>query len=847
MSTNPEHPAVDRTPTGYPAREIEERWQTYWNKQGVFRTNPNPQKKFYVLVMFFYPSGDVHMGHCRNYVIGDVLCRFRKMQGYDVLHPFGWDAFGLPAENAAIAHGNHPRYWTFTSIETARRSLKLLGIGYDWDREVTTCLPEYYRWNQWLFLKFYERGLAYRKEALVNWCPGCATVLANEQVNEGLCYRCKSEVGKRKLTQWFFRITAYAQELLDGIEELDRWPEPVRQMQRNWIGRSEGVEVNFLLEPLDPEKESPVSIPVFTTRPDTLYGVTFLALAPDSALAETIARGTAYEKQVEEFRQRVIMRPEIERVAATGDKEGVFTGRYARHPLTGERIPIYLADFVLASYGTGMIMAVPAHDQRDFEFARKYNLPMKVVIQNPHTPLGDPASLTAAYTEPGIMVNSSPFNGIPSDEGIQKVSDYLEQKGLGRRVVNYRLKDWLVSRQRYWGTPIPMIHCPRCGVVPVPYDQLPVLLPENVTDYKPRGKSVLEGVEDFIHTSCPVCAGPARRDPDTMDTFVDSSWYHLRYTDAHNDQLPFDRKEADKWMPIDEYIGGIEHATGHLIFFRFFTRALHDMGMVSVKEPCRVLHTQGMVSLNGVTMSSSKRVGVWVGEFVAEHGADTARLAVLFAAPPEKPMDWTQDLVTGVTRFLSRIWRLYSERGNLVRFDSPDTTQLSAQERYLYIRLNQTHKKVIDDCEAFQFNTAIAALMEFLNDLTAYSLPPESGSSPVYGFCLGRFIYLLAPFAPHLAEELWHRARPSAGSLFQERFPEPDPNFLTFDEIEIPIQINGKLRSRIQVSRTATEEEIKAKALANEEVVRNLADQQIVKVIYVPGRLINLVTSRKTG
>jgi len=844
--TDEKKPGSERMSVAYPVREIEQRWQAYWNEQGTFRTDPEPRRKFYVLVMFFYPSGDVHMGHCRNYVIGDVLCRFRKMQGFDVLHPFGWDAFGLPAENAAIAHGNHPSYWTFESIKTARQSLKLLGIGYDWDREVTTCLPEYYRWNQWLFIKLYERGLAYRKEASVNWCPDCQTVLANEQVKDGVCYRCKAVVAKRKLTQWFLRITKYSQELLTGVDKLDRWPENVRTMQRHWIGRSEGVEVDFVLE------ETGEKIPVFTTRPDTLYGVTFMALAPDSVLAETIAKGTQYERDVEDFRRRINVRPEIERLAATGDKEGVFTGKYAVNPLTGDRVPIYLADFVLGSYGTGMVMAVPGHDQRDFEFARKYNIPIKVVIQpgtfrcqtgaapgNPGTL--EPSSMTEAYTDVGIMVNSGPFDGTWSDEGIEKIAGSLESKGIGRRVVNFRLKDWLVSRQRYWGTPIPMVHCPKDGVVPVPLEQLPVLLPEDVTDYKPKGKSVLEGVESFINTTCPKCGGPARRDPDTMDTFVDSSWYHLRYTDAHNDKLPFRKAEADRWLPIDEYIGGIEHATGHLIFFRFFTRALHDMGMVAVEEPCLKLHTQGMVSLNGVTMSSSKRVGVWVGEFVPEHGADVGRLAVLFAAPPEKGMDWTDDLVTGVTRFVNRVWRLYEDNPGRVRFDRPDTGKLTADERKLYIRLNQTIAKTVADCEGFQFNTAIAAQMEFLNDLAAFA----DRESAVFGFALGRLIFLLAPFAPHLAEELWHRAKPEAGSLFGERFPDADEKFLVFDQMVIPVQVDGKLRDRVSVPRTATEDEVKKAALASEGVGAYVAGRRVARVIYVRERLVNVVTAKE--
>lgn len=827
----------------YPVREIERRWQLFWEEKGVFKTSSDPKNKYYVLVMFLYPSGDMHMGHARNYTIGDCICRLRKMQGYDVLHPFGWDAFGLPAENAAIEHNIPPWVWTFDSINLCKRNLKLLGIGYDWDREVTTCLPEYYRWNQWLFIRFYERGLAYRKEAYVNWCPRCQTVLANEQVVEGRCYRssCATPIEKKKLTQWFFRITQYAEELLKGIDELTGWPESVRTMQRNWIGRSEGVEVDF-------ELEDGTKVPVFTTRPDTLYGVTFLALAPDAPLAETIAKGTAQEGAVREFCERVLLEPEFVRIAADRQKEGVFTGRYAVNPLTRERVPVYIADFVLAGYGTGMVMAVPAHDQRDFEFARKYGLPIRVVIE-PKGERLDPARMTAAYTEPGVMVNSGQFDGLWSEEGIERVIEYLERHGLGRRKVQYRLKDWLISRQRYWGTPIPMIHCEHCGIVPVPDEQLPVLLPPEVKDYKPKGKSVLAGVEEFINTTCPKCGGPAQRDPDTMDTFVDSSWYHLRYTDPRNDRLPFAREKADKWLPIDEYIGGIEHACGHLIFFRFFTRVLADMGMLSVREPCRVLRTQGMVSLEGKTMSSSKKHGVWVGPFVEEHGADCARLAVLFAAPPEKPMEWTNELVTGVKRFLARVWRLYEECRESGVFDPAaiperlEPAEFSDEERELYIYLNQTHQKVLKDAEAFQFNTAISALMEFLNRLYSFS----ERRSPVFGFALKRFIYLLAPFAPHLAEELWHWFHPDRGSIFNERIPAYDEQFLVFDTIEIPVQINGKLRARVMVKRGSSEAEVRSAVFASPAVMNYIQGDEVDRFIYVPDRLVNIVVKRRSG
>ncbi len=813
---------------------IEKEIQKFWQERGIFRTNPNPQKKYYVLVMFPYPSGDLHIGHSRNYTIGDTVMRFKKLRGYDVLHPFGWDAFGLPAENAAIIHGIHPEVWTKENIAISKKHLMDLGIGYDWDSEVTSCEPDYYRWNQYFFIKFYERGLAYRKESYVNWCPNCQTVLANEQVKEGYCWRstCNAVIEKRKLAQWYFRITAYAQRLLDGLKELKDWPESVKIMQENWIGRSEGVEVNFTLE-------DGTKIPIFTTRPDTLYGVTFIALAPDSPLAETIAQGTAQEKFVRDYITEALKKSEIDRTGTETEKTGVFTGRYAINPVNDERIPIYIADFVLASYGTGMIMAVPGHDQRDFEFAKKYNIPIKVVINPPGMKL-DPRTMTCAYTDEGIMVNSKMFDGLNNLEGIKRITDYLEEKGLGKRTVNYRLKDWLISRQRYWGTPIPMIHCEHCGIVPVSEKDLPVLLPKTIKDYQPKGKSVLADVPEFINTTCPQCKGKAQRDPDTMDTFVDSSWYFLRYTDPKNDRLPFDPQKANQWMPIDEYIGGIEHATGHLIYFRFFTKVLYDLGMLAVDEPCKVLHTHGMVKLNGITMSSSKRHGIWLGDFLKEHGADVCKLAVLFAAPPEKEIDWNNEMVTGVTRFLSRIKALYELHTPI--FNAPaDNQQLinNPEERRLYIRLNQTIKKVIDDAERIQYNTAIAALMEFLNDLTGF----ENKQSQLFKYALGVMLRLLAPFAPHIAEYLWLKHSGKKHSIFEETLPELDLTALNFETITIPIQIQGKLRSKIEVAIDTSEEEIKQLALADEKVKKYTEGRTIIKIIYVPKRLINIVTS----
>ncbi len=814
---------------------IEKEIQKFWQERGIFKTNPNPKKKYYVLVMFPYPSGDLHIGHSRNYTIGDTVMRFKKMHGYDVLHPFGWDAFGLPAENAAIIHGIHPEIWTKENIEISKKHLMDLGIGYDWDSEVTSCEPEYYRWNQYFFIKFYERGLAYRKESYVNWCPNCQTVLANEQVKDGHCWRstCNAIVEKRKLTQWYFRITDYAQRLLDGLKELKDWPESVKIMQENWIGRSEGVEVYFTLE-------DGTKVPIFTTRPDTLYGVTFMALAPDAPLAETIAQGTSQEKLVRDYINEALKKSEVDRTGTETEKTGVFTGRYAINPINNERIPVYIADFVLASYGTGMIMAVPGHDQRDFEFAQKYNIPIKVVINPPGEKL-DPKTMSCAYVDEGVMVNSGPFDGLNNLEGIKRITKYLEEKRLGKRTVNYRLKDWLISRQRYWGTPIPMIHCEHCGIVPVPEKDLPVLLPKTVKDYQPKGKSVLAGVPEFINTTCPKCGGKAQRDPDTMDTFVDSSWYFLRYTDPKNDKMPFDPKKANQWMPIDEYIGGIEHATGHLIYFRFFTKVLYDMGMLNVDEPCKVLHTHGMVKLNGITMSSSKRHGIWLGDFLKEHGADVCKLAVLFSAPPEKEIDWTNEMVIGVSRFLSRIRALYEQHKPI--FDIIPNIQEhitnKPDERRLYIRLNQTIKKVIDDSERIQYNTAIAALMEFLNDLTGF----ENKQSQLFQYALGVMLRLLAPFAPHIAEHLWLKHSGKKHSIFEETLPEPDPNALSFETITIPIQIQGKLRSKIDVAIDTPEEEIKQLALNDEKVKKYTEGKTIKKIIYVPKRLINIVIS----
>ena len=871
----------------YNPHAIEPKWQRYWQETGLMKAKEEG-KKYYVLEMFPYPSGDLHMGHLKNYTMGDALARFLRMQGYSVLHPMGWDAFGLPAENAALKFGLHPREWTYQNIERAKTSLNLMGILYDWDREVTTCEPDYYRWNQWFFIKMYERGLVYRAKAEVNWCPKCQTVLANEQVIDGRCWRHEDTlVEKKELEQWYLRITAYAERLLRDLDKLERWPERVKAMQRAWIGRSEGAEIDFKV------KDHPgKAIRVFTTRPDTLFGATFMVLAPEHPLVTEITspdRAEAVRAYIEATRKK----SEIERQVEDREKTGVFTGAYAINPATQEAIPIYIADYVLMGYGTGAIMAVPAHDQRDFEFAKKYDLPIRLVIRPESGELAEP--LTKAFEGAGVMVNSGQFDGVPSEEGKKKVIAWLEAEGIGKGTVNYRLRDWLISRQRYWGTPIPMVHCERCGVVPVPEEELPVRLPEikDVEQIRPKGKSPLEAHPEFIETTCPKCGGPARRDPDTMDTFVDSSWYYLRYADPKNARLPFSRQQADFWMPVDQYIGGIEHAVLHLLYSRFFTKVLYDMGLVGVDEPFEGLFTQGMVlgwtdygpvevegervvlseearlrlelevrelSLDTLkkmgaelkpgedgkmhfwkpaVMSKSLGNGVMVGPFVKEQGADIARVTILFAAPPESDMVWTEEGVSGAWRFLNRVWRRFQEDRNELAEVAPDFDPdgLEAKERELWRALNAAIKKVTEDTREFHFNTAIAALMELLNAL--YDYRKTRPVTSVYKRALMDFLRLLAPFAPHIAEELWRIF--DDASVFLAGWPEYDESALKVDTVEIVVQVNGRVRGRIQVSAEASPDEVKAAARAHKNVQRFLEGKEIVKEVYVPGKILNLV------
>lgn len=812
----------------YDFKSIENKWQQEWEKNKLYKAVEDESKpEYYCLEMFPYPSGNLHMGHVRNYCIGDVVARFKKMNGFNVLHPMGWDAFGLPAENAAIKHGIHPAEWTWNNIANMRSQLKQLGLSYDWDREVATCHPKYYKWTQWFFLLLYKRGLAYRKKASVNWCPSCGTVLANEQVVDGACERCKTEVEKKELEQWFFKITDYADELLDDLEKLPGWPEKVKTMQKNWIGRSEGVEFSFVTEKTGEE------IPVFTTRPDTVYGVSYIVLAPEHPLVESLSKGTEYEGQVREFRKKMEKYNEIARTSTETEKEGIFIGAYAINPMNGEKIPIWTANYVLLSYGTGAVMGVPAHDQRDFEFARKYDLPIKVVISPKDTNL-TPEEMKEAFIDEGILINSDEFDGMASSEAIKAIGKYMEEKGIGKFKVNYKLRDWLISRQRYWGAPIPMVYCGKCGIVPVPEEELPVLLPENVK-FNFKGTSPLKESEEFINTTCPKCHGPARRETDTMDTFVCSSWYFLRYTDARNEEIPFERSKADYWMPVDQYIGGVEHAILHLMYSRFFLKVIRDAGLVSASEPFSNLLTQGMVLKDGAKMSKSLGNIVSPEEIVKKYGADTARLFILFAAPPERDLEWSDQGVEGCSRFLQRVFRLVDD---LSRKLSSAKTEGEC-DTYIRRITHKTIKKVTEDIsERFNFNTAISAIMEMVNELSDYK--DKDISKKVLNESLNALILLLAPFAPHLTEELWHNLGHTK-SIYLEKWPSYDALAIVEDEIEIVVQVNGKVRDKMVIPVNAPEEEIKEAALKQERIAPYIKDKKIVKVISVPGKLVNIV------
>ncbi len=834
-------PTETPDPDRFDPRTFEPRWRKQWLDQELDRTPDDPADKYYMLEMFAYPSGDIHMGHFRNYSIGDVVARYQKMQGKDVLHPFGWDAFGLPAENAAIKHGIQPGEWTFANIEKSRGSLQQMGISYDWDREVMTCREDFYKFTQWMFLLLYERGLAYRANAEVNWCPIDQTVLANEHVVGGCCWRHPdTPVEKRNLEQWFFRITDYADRLLDNLDQLTEWPDGTVKQQRAWIGRSEGAEIDFTLA------EGGDTLTVFTTRPDTLWGATFVVLAPEHPLTEVVTT-EACRDAVEDYVAQARAKTEIERTDATRDKDGVFTGGFAIHPTTGERVPIWIADYVLAGYGTGSIMAVPAHDQRDFEFARKYELPIRIVVQPDGEAELRSEDLGEAAAGSGRLVGSGAVDGTVVPEGIGSVISHLEALGVGRGKTQYRLRDWLISRQRYWGCPIPMIHCAACGVVPVPREQLPVLLPDNVENFVPTGRSPLEDVAEFFHTECPQCGGAAHRDADTMDTFVDSSWYHLRYLDPHNHEQPFDKEEARKWLPVDYYIGGDEHATGHLLYFRFFTQVLFDAGWVPVEEPVVRLFHHGMVmDEHGDVMSKSKGNAIAPADLFARDGVDVPRLAMLFFAPSADEILWNEKGIDGVRRFVQRFWDLLVAAIADPRYQrdiSPDPTKLSSEareaRRIAHWVLERTTQSLEGD---LNFNTAIAAFMELTNALRKVGTVDQWSDDdfPVLVETIDLDVRALAPLAPHIAEELWHRSG-APGSVFQAPWPTPDPDALRRDTVEIPVQFNGKLRVRLQLPPDASREEMQAAAMADARVQELLAGQEPKRVIVVPGRLINLV------
>lgn len=819
----------------YNFTEIEKKWQDVWEKEDAFKTVEDYDKeKYYVLEMFPYPSGKLHMGHVRNYSIGDVIARFKRLKGYNVLHPMGWDSFGLPAENAAIKNDIHPAIWTDSNIAEMHRQLQGLGFSYDWDREVATCKEEYYKWMQWIFIQFYNKGLAYKKDNPVNWCPSCQTVLANEQVVDGCCERCHTSVTKKRLSQWYLKITDYADRLLKDLDKMPGWPEKVKLMQKNWIGRSTGAEVTFEIENFSKKLQ------IYTTRPDTLFGVTYMVLAPEHPFVPELTNGTKYEAAVKAYQEECQHKSEIERTSLTKEKTGVFTGCYGINPVNGKRVPIFISDYVMMDYGTGAIMAVPAHDQRDFEFAKKFDLDIVPVVdsQNPEIDINN---LAEAFVAEGTMINSGKYTGMNNKEAIEEITKDLEADGLGKAQVNYKLRDWLISRQRYWGCPIPMVYCEECGWVPEKEENLPVKLPTDV-EFTGKGDSPLKTSKTFGETTCPCCGKKAVREFDTMDTFVDSSWYFLRYCDAHNSKKPFDKKKADYWMNVDQYIGGVEHAILHLLYARFFQMVMHDLGLVDAEEPFDNLLTQGMVIKDGAKMSKSLGNIVSPEEIQAKYGADTARLFILFAAPPEKELDWSDAGVEGSYRFLNRVYRLVQEYVNEIRGDfrgSETITIQSAEDKALNFQLNATVKKVTEDAGGrFSFNTAISSIMELVNALYKY----KQGEVNVLlmNDAIEKLILILNPFVPHITEELWndlgHEDR-----VYQQNWPEFDPAALELETVEIIVQVNGKLKDKMAFEKNAEKSAIEEAALASERVQDAIAGKSVVKTIVVPNKLINFV------
>jgi leucyl-tRNA synthetase len=816
----------------YQPQAIEANWQQRWEETGLHTTDTNDshKPKYYALSMFPYPSGRLHMGHVRNYTITDVIARFKRMHGFNVLHPMGWDAFGLPAENAAIQNNIPPSDWTLSNIEYMRKQLKKLGLAVDWDREIATCKEDYYKWTQWMFLYLYKRGLAYKKEAPVNWCEKCQTVLANEQVIDGRCWRDDSLVIKKKLSQWFFKITDYAERLLGNLPALEGWPERVLLMQKNWINKSSGAEIHFNVQGRD------MKIPIFTTRPDTIFGVTYMVLAPEHPLVELIV-SEDYRETVDQYLENTKLKSDLERQATDKEKTGVPLGINAINPYTGEAIPIWVSDYVLMEYGTGAVMAVPAHDERDFAFATKFLLPIKRVIEKPGF-IGLP--LEQAYTEPGILVNSGEFNGLDSAVGRAKIIRLAESKGFGKEKIQYRLRDWLVSRQRYWGTPIPILYCEKCGTVPVLDEHLPVRLPKDV-DFNVKGMSPVATSQSFRHAPCPTCGGMARRETDTMDTFVDSSWYYLRYIDPHNTTKPFEPQLIHQWMPVDQYVGGIEHAILHLMYSRFFMMALNDSGWTEQDEPFKNLLTQGMVLKDGSKMSKSKGNIVDPDEIFKEYGADTARFFILSDSPPQADFDWKDSAVEGCYKFLHRVWRTVIDHKTKVSMAMPlpSYEDMTGETRELFQWTNRTIAGITKDIETqFQFNTVMSKLREFVNYLSKVN--PGESPNPVYSHAIASLLKLMAPIAPHMTEELWFLLG-GMDSVHLQSWPKWDATAIQPDQVEVVVQINGKLRDRFTVPAGTDRAELEAKALHSPKIKEHIGDQQIVKVIVVPDKLVNLV------
>ncbi len=813
----------------YPFKKIEAKWQKYWQKIGLFKMDPQSSRpKYYCLMMFPYPSSALHVGHGRNYIIGDVVARFTMMKGFNLLTPMGWDAFGLPAENAAIKDGVHPKISTLRNIAQMKKQLNSWGTGYDWDRELTSCLPDYYKWTQWIFLKLYEKGLAFKKKAAVNWCPSCQTILANEQVIEGKCWRCDKQVTEKVLEQWFFKITAYAQRLLDDLTKLKEWPQRVKIMQQNWIGKSLGVRIDF---PVVGEKEA---LSCFTTRVDTIFGATYMVLAPEHPHVERLVEDAGNKEDILAFIEKVRNQSKMARADVEVNKEGIFTGRYVINPVNNRQIPLWIANYVLMEYGTGAVMAVPAHDQRDFEFAKQYNLPIEVVIDNPQQPL-NAQMMPRAYVDDGIMVNSAQFNNLDNRQAQELIADFMEEKKIGQRTVHYRLRDWLISRQRYWGAPIPIIYCKKCGQVPVAEKDLPVLLPEKVK-FKPTGVSPLKQVQSFIDARCPQCKGRAIRETDTMDTFVDSSWYYLRYLSPKERERAFDKAMVNKWLPVDQYIGGVEHAILHLLYSRFITKVFYDMDLITFDEPFKRLFTQGMIVKDGAKMSKSKGNVVSPDELIAKYGADTVRLYTLFIGPPEKDAEWNDRGVEGAWRFLNRVWRLVEKRKAQ---NAKGKTKRSDNTEKLKRKTHLTIKKVTEDIEReFHFNTAISAIMELVNAI--YKAEDEDVDSAAMKEAIETVVILLSPFVPHIAEEMWQRLGKKS-SIFRLSWPGYDKGAIQEEQVLIVLQVNGKVRGKITVPHNLEEERLKELILQDEKIIKWMGAKPIKKFFIVPKKLVSIV------